>query len=448
MSGVDDLFGSEDDEPVVQAPAAPTAKPDMKARLAALAEAKRKEREGEDPQNDRKSKKQKQKKGVVDFGDDDDEEDGTAAGDIDGSTVRQQQRKQDAVERPGAAQAGPELADDDAALLEATEADRDFIDDDGLAPDQRIDFGDDEEQLANAGEAAEAGEEEDDLEALFKRKGKKEAMTDAEAKQLVENTLSMMEVAAEEDQKEYDNGRPAVYKLRQLAKVQDVLSTKRLHSELLDAGLLGVLKAWIEPMHDGALPNAKVRETVLRLLHQLPVDCSMEDRKEQLKRSQLGKMVMFLFKLPAETATNRRLAKELVERWSRPILAPSRARELGAEEQERIQVARQQRKARQELQRGAAQGEDLGEDEEGMRRRQPKMGEPGFRYHAAIPQAAALDYVKAPSSQFAMPEKKGPGGKGRDEHKLTKKLKGMSKGNKTGRAAVVSVEGRQVTLRH
>lgn len=47
-----------------------------------------------------------------------------------------------------------------------------------------------------------------------------------------------------------------------------------------------------------------------------------------------------------------------------------------------------------------------------------------------------------------MPEKKGPGGKGRDEHKLTKKLKGMSKGNKTGRAAVVSVEGRQVTLRH
>jgi hypothetical protein len=116
MSGVDDLFGSEDDEPVVQAPAAPTAKPDIKARLAALAEAKRKERvstdaddtgqrpppchpppkrtparclcsvqEGEDPQNDRKPKKQKQKKGVVDFGDDDDEEDGTAAGDIDGS---------------------------------------------------------------------------------------------------------------------------------------------------------------------------------------------------------------------------------------------------------------------------------------------------------------------------------------------------------------------------
>ena len=62
---------------------------------------------------------------------------------------------------------------------------------------------------------------------------------------------------------------------------------------------LAVLKAWIEPMAaDGALPNAKVRESVLRLLHQLPVDCSMEDRKEQLKRSGLGRVVMFLFKVP------------------------------------------------------------------------------------------------------------------------------------------------------
>lgn len=37
-------------------------------------------------------------------------------------------------------------------------------------------------------------------------------------------------------------------------------------------------------------------------------------------------------------------------------------------------------------------------------------------------QAAALDYVKAPSGKFAMPEAK-KGGKKGDEHKLTKKLK-------------------------
>lgn len=39
---------------------------------------------------------------------------------------------------------------------------------------------------------------------------------------------------------------------------------------------------------------------------------------------QLGRLVMFLFKLPDETAANRRLAKNLIEAWSRPILAAGR----------------------------------------------------------------------------------------------------------------------------
>ena len=44
--------------------------------------------------------------------------------------------------------------------------------------------------------------------------------------------------------------------------------------------------------------GAQVRNTILRLLGQLPVDCSFEDRKEQLKKSGLGKVVMFLYMLP------------------------------------------------------------------------------------------------------------------------------------------------------
>ena len=54
-------------------------------------------------------------------------------------------------------------------------------------------------------------------------------------------------------------------------------------------------------------------------VQQLNVDVSMEGRREQLKRSALGKVVMFLFKLPDETPANRRLAKDLVYKWSRPI---------------------------------------------------------------------------------------------------------------------------------
>lgn len=48
-------------------------------------------------------------------------------------------------------------------------------------------------------------------------------------------------------------------------------------------------------------------------------------------------------------------------------------------------------------------------------------------------QAAALDYVKAPSSRFAMPEAGKAGKKDKaDDHKLSKKLKTMAKGGRSG----------------
>ena len=68
--------------------------------------------------------------------------------------------------------------------------------------------------------------------------------------------------------------------------------------------------------------------------------------KDILKRSGLGRIVMFLFKCPSETRENRKLAGRLVgmrapapgaratrppERWSRPILGSSMSyRELAA----------------------------------------------------------------------------------------------------------------------
>ncbi len=76
-----------------------------------------------------------------------------------------------------------------------------------------------------------------------------------------------------------------------------------------------------------------------------------------------------------------------------------------------------------------------------------KVAHPCLNAHSY--QAASLDYIKAPSSNLAMPEKKSGGSKGKDEHKLTKKLNSMAKGARnTGRAAVVSVEGRNVTVQH
>ena len=67
-----------------------------------------------------------------------------------------------------------------------------------------------------------------------------------------------MEVAAEEDVESNNNGQPALAKLRMLPQLQAKVAERRIHETLMDAGILGCLKAWIEPMPGGHLPNSKV----------------------------------------------------------------------------------------------------------------------------------------------------------------------------------------------
>ena len=66
----------------------------------------------------------------------------------------------------------------------------------------------------------------------------------------------------------------------------------------------------------------------VRCAQTLPIDTRFEDHKEMLRKSQVGKNVMFLFKCSEETADNRRIAKELVHRWSRPIFYDQEAEEV------------------------------------------------------------------------------------------------------------------------
>lgn len=95
-----------------------------------------------------------------------------------------------------------------------------------------------------------------------------------------------------------------------------MVGNKLMHNLFLDAGGLGCLRAWLEPMErDHSLPNAKIRSVVLRLLKQLPIDMSDPSSRRIVKESGIGKNVMFLFKLPEETAPNRKLAKVC---WAHP----------------------------------------------------------------------------------------------------------------------------------
>jgi transcription factor SPN1 len=174
---------------------------------------------------------------------------------------------------------GPAIDDEGEGDLVFREEDMDFIDDEGLADEQRVDFADDGNAPTQA--EAEEAEEADDLSRMFE-KGRRESTGDhAELARQAENLMAQMEAALDADREAFDH--------------------------LLRGGVLGVLKGWLEPMPDGSLPNSKVRAGVLQMLVSLKINTHDEEQRDWLKRSGVGKLVMLLTKLPEETIENQRV---------------------------------------------------------------------------------------------------------------------------------------------
>ena len=74
----------------------------------------------------------------------------------------------------------------------------------------------------------------------------------------VETFLAGMDLAAEEDAEANKLNQPALAKLKMLPQLEKKIAERRIHDVLMDAGILGCLKGWIEPMPNGHLPNIKV----------------------------------------------------------------------------------------------------------------------------------------------------------------------------------------------
>jgi transcription factor SPN1 len=137
--------------------------------------------------------------------------------------------------------------------------------------------------------------------------------------------LAKMEVAVEMDVSLNWAGKPAIEKLLMLPRLWAVIYNCKssLQLELIRCGVLASLRKWLEPLPDGSLPNGQVRNTVLQILVALPINFEEEVVMQKLKTSGLGNAIMFFANLPMETNANRKLAKELVEKWSRGIFGIS-----------------------------------------------------------------------------------------------------------------------------
>ncbi|RHY79380.1 hypothetical protein DYB26_000546 [Aphanomyces astaci] len=116
--------------------------------------------------------------------------------------------------------------------------------------------------------------------------------------------------------------------IESLVQLSTLLRKVQLQLPMLDFNLL----EWIHPKESGELPNLGLRTKVLDIVQRLPID------KEHLKRSGFGKVIMILWKHPDESADNKEVCRQLIDRWSRNVFSKtldfSKLGELEAEKRE------------------------------------------------------------------------------------------------------------------
>uniref|UniRef100_A0A6B2L9F3 TFIIS N-terminal domain-containing protein n=1 Tax=Arcella intermedia TaxID=1963864 RepID=A0A6B2L9F3_9EUKA len=182
-------------------------------------------------------------------------------------------------------------------------------------------------------EAEEA--EEDDLDLDRPRKSRSKRKTshqkNAADEDIIERFIIKMESAYLEDKENVKKNIPTFAKVKMLPEVQnffiqqsvkDALSSERLDDDKgnLDSCGVGLLKQcskWLLPLPDGTLPNLKVREGLLKSLEKLDLGV------ELLRRSGIGRSIMMLSKHKDETIQNKKICKNLIQKWSRPIFSIS-----------------------------------------------------------------------------------------------------------------------------
>ncbi|XP_047965670.1 LOW QUALITY PROTEIN: protein IWS1 homolog 1-like [Salvia hispanica] len=261
-------------------------------------------------------------------------------------------------------------------------------------------YGSDNENSPSRAPQAEEGEEYAEINEFFKigKKRKKTEKSAAEVALLVESVMAELEVVAEEDAELNQQGKPAINKLKKLSLLTDVLSKKQLQQEFLDHGVLTLLKNWLEPLPDGSLPNINIRAAVLRILFDIPINLDQFGRREQLKKSGIGKVIMFLSKSDEETTDNRKLARELVHKWSRLIFNKStRFEEMKNFEDERVM-------RRPTLKKVMSKGSGMpsADYDIDLSKESPKglkSAHSSSNQHASRPEAMLMDFLVRPQSK-------------------------------------------------
>uniref|UniRef100_A0A3Q3DPT4 Interacts with SUPT6H, CTD assembly factor 1 n=1 Tax=Hippocampus comes TaxID=109280 RepID=A0A3Q3DPT4_HIPCM len=238
----------------------------------------------------------------------------------------------------------------------------------------------------------------------------------SDADDVVSAMIIKMNEAAEEDRTLNSAKKPALKKLTLLPQVVMHLKKQDLKETFIDSGVMSAIKEWISPLPDKSLPALRIREELLRVLQELP-----SVSQETLKHSGIGRAVMFLYKHPKESRSNKDLALKLINEWSRPIFGlTSNYKGMTREERQQRDLD-QQMPQRRRLRSGRVHihadlvffllclrssggltprrdlEKQLTGEEKALR-----PGDPGFCARARVPMPSNKDYVVRPKWNVEM----------------------------------------------
>lgn len=119
-------------------------------------------------------------------------------------------------------------------------------------------------------------------------------------------------------------GAPALAKLALLPEVERTLHKRAFQDPFVGNGGLSALSKWISPTMSKSipptvemLPNLQLRSVILKSILNIQEGGHID--VDHLKMSHIGSRVLFYFRLPQETRTNRQICGILVNRWLQVI---------------------------------------------------------------------------------------------------------------------------------
>ncbi|KAJ2233295.1 Transcription factor iws1 [Coemansia sp. RSA 1722] len=224
-----------------------------------------------------------------------------------------------------------------------------------------------------------------------KQKRKKTDEDDAAIDESIVELRKRMRDAAYRDIDDNKDRLPAIHKLSMLQDVVDELSKTQLYEAFLDNNIVDSIRLWLEPLDDGSLPSLDIQNAMLDVLKKLPI------RRDHLRESGIGKIILFMSRCSRIPERNRRLCEQFVQQWSRMVLrlsADFRDRKI---KEASVDLTRRKLGAP----RVAAAAV------EALQRRVPggirvESGRDGERTTARIPQRVAADYTVMPVSSLSV----------------------------------------------